>query len=308
MDTAPDHPAPQPASHRGRLDDSVAREVLALAAAAAAQDAASPLSEDAELALRSDRAVHLLARDADGALVGYGQVPADADAATGEVVVHPGHRRRGAGRALVEATLAAAGRPLALWSHGDQPGAAALAARLGWRRARELWQMRRPLVGGDALPEVRLPAGVRLRPFSPGRDDAAWLAVNAAAFADHPEQGRWTQQDLDARVAEPWFDADGLLLAVDADDGRLLGFHWTKTHPPAGDEPAAGEVYVLGVHPAEQGRRLGSALTLAGLEHLAGRRLPEVLLYVDAENAAAVATYRALGFAVAATDVQYVST
>ena len=306
MDTAPDRPAQLAAPHRGSLADAAAREVIALAAAAAAGDGVAPLSEDAELALRSTRAVHLLARGADGTLLGYGQVLVDAAAAAGEVVVHPGHRRRGTGRALVEAARASTTSPLALWSHGDHPGAAALAGRLGWRRTRELWQMRRALAAGDALPEARLPTGVRLRPFSPGEDDAAWLDVNAAAFAEHPEQGRWTQEDLAARLAEPWFDAAGLLLAVD-DDDRLLGFHWTKTHPAAGGEPATGEVYVLGVHPAAQGRRLGSALTLAGLAHLAGRGLREVLLYVDADNAAAVATYRALGFAVVRTDVQYLS-
>ena len=66
-----------------------------------------------------------------------------------------------------------------------------------------------------------------------------------------------------------------------------------------------GEVYVVGVDPDAQGRGLGGALTLAGLHHLAARGLDEVILYVEADNAAAVATYRRLLFDVDALDVSY---
>src|SRR5690606_10535850 len=115
-----------------------------------------------------------------------------------------------------------------------------------------------------------LPAGVRLRPFRPGADEPAWRSLNARAFADHPEQGRWTLADLRLRMAEPWFDPAGFLLAERETDGRLLGFHWTKVHAKdpssTGGEPAPiGEVYVLGVDPQAQGLGLGRALTLAGL-------------------------------------------
>ena len=118
---------------------------------------------------------------------------------------------------------------------------------------------------------------MHVRPFRPGRDEDAWLRVNARAFATHPEQGSWTADDLRLREAEPWFDPDGFLLAWrgDPDDGGvLLGFHWTKVHPPGdvGDE-AVGEVYVLGVDPGAQGLRLGRALTDLGLAHLRGRGL-----------------------------------
>src|SRR4029453_17944902 len=133
------------------------------------------------------------------------------------------------------------------------------------------------------------------RPFRPATERAPGLAVNARAFAHHPEQGRWTRQDLDLREAEPWFDPAGFLLAVDIAD-TVLGFHWTKVHPPEGDEPAIGEIYVLGVDPGGHRRGLGAALSVAGLRHLAGLGLAEVLLYVDEDNPAAVALYRRLGF------------
>jgi mycothiol synthase len=83
-----------------------------------------------------------------------------------------------------------------------------------------------------------------------------------------------------------------------------VGFHWTKIHGRH-----LGEVYVLGVDPAAQGRGLGRVLTLVGLSHLAGRLASsadsEVMLYVESDNAAAVRTYQGLGFAVAGVDTAY---
>ena len=55
-------------------------------------------------------------------------------------------------------------------------------------------------------------------------------------------------------------------MAVDEHTGALLGFHWTKVH-----SADLGEVYVVGVDPAAQGRGLGATLTLVGLHHLAER-------------------------------------
>src|SRR3989442_13450426 len=88
--------------------------------------------------------------------------------------------------------------------------------------------MRRSLV--TPVPEPHLPDGVRLRVFQPGQDDQAWILLNARAFAGHPEQGKWTLTDLHVRLAEPWFDPAGFLLAERDSDGALIGFHWTKVH------------------------------------------------------------------------------
>ncbi|UWZ40181.1 mycothiol synthase [Dactylosporangium roseum] len=283
--------------------------------AAGDTDGALPLSEHVVLHLRHGGeapAVHLLAEDG-GTVVGYAHIDTtDAvEGASAELVVHPLHRRKGLGRALVTEAMRVAderadGR-LRLWAHGDHPSASALAIRLGFDRTRVLLQLRRSLFA--PLDEVALPPGVRLRAFRPGADDAAWLDLNAAAFADHPEQGKWTLDDLHVRLREPWFDADGFLLAESAEDERLLGFHWTKVHGGgAGDQHAhepIGEVYVLGVAPGAHGGGLGRALTLAGLWYLRGRGLAQVMLYVDESNTQAVRLYQRLGFVRWSNDVSF---
>jgi mycothiol synthase len=282
---------------RAGLDEAEAAEVRALAAAAAAVDGTAPLGEHVLLHLGGDDVAHLLARDTGGALHGIAQLGPDGGA---ELAVHPEHRRAGLGTRLVEELLARADAgPLQLWAHGQHPGAVAIAARLGFSVARELWQMRRSLL--DPIPEPELPDGVRLRPFVVGADEGEFLRVNNAAFDWHPEQGGWDLGQIQLREAEPWFDPAGFLLAVDEQD-RLLGFHWTKVHTEP--EPI-GEVYVLGVDPAARGLRLGRALTLAGLLHLRDRGQSEVMLYVEADNAAAVRLYGDLGFTRWQADVLY---
>lgn len=284
------------------LPADTAEAVLALIATAAAADGQPAVSEQGRLNVRRgsrEGVRHLLLWSGDD-LAGYAQIedtdPVEAPAA--EFLVDPDHRLHGHGRALGETLLAASGHRLRVWAHGGHPAARHLSVRLGLKLFRELRQMRMPL--DAALPEPVLPAGVTVRTFRPGQDDAAWLALNAAAFAHHPEQGSLTQRDLDDRMAEPWFDPAGFFLAFRGSEP--VGFHWTKVHADLG----LGEVYVVGVAPTEQGGGLGRALTLIGLRHLAtDRGLPGALLYVDADNAAAVAVYERLGFTTHEVDLMY---
>ena len=206
------------------------------------------------------------------------------------LAVRPDARGRGLGGALLADALPAG--PVNAWSHGDHPAAAALARSHRFERVRSLWVMRRPT--SEALPEAVVPAGLEVRGYTPSDADEL-IRVNAAAFAHHPEQGAMDAAELAERMAEPWFDPAGLLLAVEGD--RLLGFHWTKQH-----SPDLGEVYVVGIDPAAQGRGLGKALTLAGLHHLVDGGAREILLYVESDNAPAVAVYSGLGFEHASAD------
>jgi mycothiol synthase len=226
--------------------------------------------------------------------------------------VAPSYRRRGYGTRLVEAALAdsADGR-LRLWSHGRSLAAAALAYRFGFRSERVLWQMRRSLYA--PIPAPQLPAGVAVRTFVVDQDEAAWTEVNNRAFADHPDQGHWSVTEVQKREQEPWFDPSGFFLAERGD--RLVGFHWTKIH--GGDHDAwrlgdgshghepIGEVYVVGVDPAEQGNGLGPALTLIGLRYLRSRGLSAAMLYVDETNRRAIKLYESVGFTRWDIDVGY---
>lgn len=244
---------------------------------------------------------HLLAVDG-GRTVGYAHLDTIGDSfgnPVGEALVHPAARRRGVGTELVGRLLELAGdRELRLWSHGDHPGAAAIASELDLRRVRELRRMRWTV---GEIPQAPVREGVRVRTFVPGKDEAAVVSVNHRAFSWHPEQGSMTVEDLVRTEAEPWFDPAGFFLAFDAEN-RLLGFHWTKVH--AGREPI-GEVYVVGVDPDAQGGGLGKALTVVGLEYLKAAGLRTVMLYVESDNVAAVAVYSKLGFTVWDADVQY---
>ena len=280
------------------LDAAQQAKVRALVTAATEVDGVAPVSEQVLLAL-AEEGQHLLATDGS-VITGY--APLSAEPSTAEVVVAPAHRRHGTGSALVAQVLRA-DPDARVWAHGNGVAAQGLARWLGLVSRRELWQMRLDLNRVE-LPEAVVPQGVRLRGYEPVADDDAVLAVNNAAFAWHPEQGGWGADELAQRRGEAWFDAEGFFLAVDNDD-RLLGFHWTKVHPPEGSDPALGEVYIVAVSPQAQGRGLGRVLTLVGLHHLCAAGLSTVLLYVESDNTAAVHTYTKLGFTKYHVDVAY---
>ena len=173
-------------------------------------------------------------------------------------------------------------------------GAPELARRVGLVPTRELLRMERdlPVPGDDAA------TGYEIGPFMTA-DREQVVAVNAAAFAHHPEQGRLTVEEFDQLAAQDWFDPDGLFVAHAA-DGEVAGFHWTKRHGGG-----LGEVYVLAVAPAHEGKGLGRALLSRGLRHLAAVGDARVQLYVEAAEQRVVRLYRNAGFEIAQTDTAY---
>jgi mycothiol synthase len=169
------------------------------------------------------------------------------------------------------------------------PADDAQAAADGLSSTRDVWQLRRP------LPLQRTDT-VPTRAFVPGSaDETAWIEVNNRAFSSHPDQSGMTTERLHADLTADWFDPEGFRLHER--DGRLAAFCWTKRHPATADDPAMGEIYVIGVDPDFQGLGLGRALVVAGLAWLSAVGETVGMLYVDATNTPARRLYEKLGFA-----------
>ena len=203
--------------------------------------------------------------------------------------------------AVIDAALAegAPSAEVVAWIPGADPRIVGALQRVGFRVDREQHQMRVPLP-----PSTRpvWPAGIRVEPFRVGTDETAWLAVNNRAFHNHPDQGGWIASQLDRRMAEDWFDPAGFLLAWRGDE--LVGFCWTKVHT---EPERLGEIFVIGVDPDAQGLGLGRTLVTAGLEFLAAERgCPIGVLYVAANNTAAIPLYESMGFTIGRTDTALV--
>ena len=307
---------------RSSLDQTTLDEILALIEEATRIEGHRPVGEHkySHLAVGATGWVGVLAYDRSDAgerLVGYAHTrwnPAGRGPRMAvEVVVHPDWYGTDVARLLLweaRSVLARAGGGLLyLWVHRVIDPETTLARRLGFIVQRQLAFMTRDLSAPPPAPQ--LPAGVVLRPYRPDLDDDAFLAVNNAAFEGHPENGGWDHEELAVRRKREWFDPEGLLMAWrdGDDDGRCVGFHWTKWHGHDSDEVPAhepvGEVYVLAVLPSEQGGGLGRALLRAGLRHLHTRGCRQAVLYVDCASAGAVRLYESEGFAIAYQEVCY---
>ena len=215
-----------------------------------------------------------------------------------EFVVDPEFRRNGLGTVLLERILDGAAPDVAGWAHGDHPASRILAERTGFEAVRTLFQLRMP-VPPSGPQNGPVDEDIVFGEFRPGIDDEAWVALNARVFAEHPEQGSVTVEDLRARMGEPWFDASDFLVARSGDE--LIAYNWLKIESI--DEP--GEIYVVGVDSRFAGRGLGRELMLRAFDRLRVRNIATAALYVDEDNAGAVHLYRSLGFTNHTVDVQY---
>jgi mycothiol synthase len=271
-----------------RLDHDTQTQVRQLAQRAERTDQVDPFNEQAWAGLDQPGDHHLASAGTE--LAGYAAA-ADGGA---QLVVDPARRRRRVGSALL-AELRRGDPGIEAWSFDD------LAAAQGFALAHQLVVTRELLVMGRALPApptrpLRVDPAVSIRPYDPA-DLGQLVDLNARAFADHPEQGRWTRQDVADHLADPSFDPAGLLIAHQA-DGAMAGFHWTII------DAWGGQVYVLGVDPDRQGQGLGRRLLHAGLDHLTSHGASRVRLWVEGNNQAR-ALYATAGFSVLRRDVRY---
>ncbi|TRZ73285.1 MAG: GNAT family N-acetyltransferase [Streptomycetaceae bacterium] len=136
--------------------------------------------------------------------------------------------------------------------------------------------------------------GFSIETFNASLHKQAWLELNNKVFTHHPDQGHWVMQDLENRMAEPWFDAAGFFIAVE--NGQLVGTCWTKIHHDLVNQAPVGELFVVGVDPDYIGHGIGRAVSIAAMNYLFSKGIQEAMLYVDADNVKGLKLYEALGF------------
>lgn len=229
--------------------------------------------------------------------------------------VHPDWRGRGVGRAVLQwmegrgrQLLAASGKDLparlAVYVDEDARDQRRLYAAAGFSPIRWYTQMRRDLA--RPLPEVALPAGVRLVPWTAELDERARLAHNEA-FADH-----WGSEP---RAADDWrhgthFVPAWSVLAVAGADGeeQVVGYTYASRFDQDFDVVgySFGYTDLLGVVPAWRGRGLAVALLSASMAAFRADGMAYASLGVDTANpSGAHGLYERLGYERTHGEVMY---
>ena len=294
------------------LTPALQEQVLSLIKAAQDFDNTPAIAEHVLLHLRhgGDKADSHLVLQKDNHVIAYAHLDRTDQVAgpSVELVIHPEHRRSGIGSELLKSAIEVCGNKIRLWSHGDLPQARALAQANNFIKVRTVIQMSKDLT--EVSP---INCDYQIRSFLPDLDNNAWLTLNNQAFANHPEQGNWSEVDLSIRLNEDWFDEKGFFVAQDKD--RLIGFCWTKIHGGHShthatvsdhhDHDPIGEIYVMAVSKELVGKGIGKALTITGLNYLKYQGLSSAMLYVDEDNQKAVNLYKSLGFVESGKDVMY---
>ena len=294
------------------LTPALQEQVLSLINTAQEFDNTPAMAEHVLLHLRhgGDKADSHLVLQKDNQVIAYAHLD-KTDQVAGpsvELVIHPDHRRSGIGSQLLKSAIDICGQKMRLWSHGDLPAARLLAQSNNFIKVRTVIQMSKDLTEVSPIKN-----DYQIRSFLPDLDNQAWLTLNNQAFANHPEQGNWSEADLSIRVNEDWFDEKGFFVAQDKD--KLIGFCWTKIHGGHShthetdsdhhDHDPIGEIYVMAVSKEYEGRSIGKALTITGLNYLKYQGLSSAMLYVDEDNQIAVNLYKSLGFVESGKDVLY---
>ena len=298
--------------HLNYLSKLQQESVLALIKAAHDFDGTPPIAEHVLLHLRhgGDKSDSHIVFESDNQVLAYAHLDTT-DLVAGpsvEAVVHPNHRSKGLGAQILKEAIKVCGDKTRIWSHGDSPAAKAIAESLKLER---LWSN---LLMSKSLGEIQpVKSKYPIRTFISDFDNQAFLSLNNKVFANYPDQGGWSEDDLKVRLNEAWFDEKGFFVAEDK--GELIGFCWTKihgahthSHSDQDDDhghDALGEIYVLAVNPDYKGQGVGRDLTITGLNYLKYQGLNNVMLYVGVENKPAFNLYKSLGFNEFGSDVMY---
>ena len=214
------------------------------------------------------------------------------------IVVDPGHRRRGVGRALVDEGIAIERereRPnLLAGVLPDDAAARAFLEATGFTFHSTLWDL--DLEPGVAVAAPAWPDDVRTRPIDRGRDLRAFVALFNAAFADHATPLQLDADRMQASQDEAPFRDEDLLL-LEGPSGDLEGFCATEPRRlPDGGVEARGEIWTVGVLPGRQGHGYGRQLLRWGVAHLREVGVETVTLSVNGRNPRALGLYESEGF------------
>lgn len=285
-----------------QMNASSLQDVSALIEDAWRADGTRPLNDHLWLDLRDGgRAgfAGIIAREPGRShLIGYCQVSRGNDSWALDLIVHPHNRYDSLEIApemmttALEVVASEGGGHVHWWVFEPNKAHQQIAEAVGLRPGRRLLQMRRPLpLSDDLLNEI---CDFTVEQFRVGSDEQQWLDLNNAAFARHPDQGGWTMETLQSRMKQDWFDPSGFI--VHRRDGKMTSFCWTKIHRDSTE--CLGEIYVIAVDPSLNGQGLGRKIAIAGLRDASLKGAEVGMLYVDAENASAMAMYTKLGFTV----------
>jgi mycothiol synthase len=273
-----------------------------LAEACLAADGGLPFAADADFMrprfLPPAPGTTLAACDPAGALIAAAAVRPDSDDDPRAIIVglvHPDHRGRGVGAALMRWSIAqgqallaesaqAGPRSLEVGTEGLTDAAARLYARHGFAQAFAEDVLRRDV--RQPLPDAPLPPDITLAQWAPELAEA-FFAAYTASFRERPGFRGWSQDEwTDWATGDDDFRPDASFVAF------------------SGDTPAGfilcdkGWIAQLGVRPEWRGRGLGAALIVPALRYFRAAGLAAVSLGVNVDNPSAARLYTRLGFAV----------
>jgi mycothiol synthase len=207
--------------------------------------------------------------------------------AAARIGVIDGARRRGVGRALLEATLERLRarvpecRGLALSATQPNPEATAFAKANGFPPVRQFWLMER---SDHSIPDSDWPAGVELGSFDAARDIPRWVDVFNRSWAEHWHGVLMRESDVRQHLESGAVDPEGIRFAQHS--GEDIGFVRLALHE------GRGEIAVVGVVPEWRRRGLGRALLRFGARWLLEHGASRVTLAVDGENERALTLYQ----------------
>jgi len=241
------------------LDDVDAITAVAAAAELAANGVVDVDREDieADLSLPSlDRDKHTAVAEVDGTVAAWALIEVERGAVYADV--HPDHRGRGIGSALVD-WIERTGRDGGLSSVGQtlsdaETDARALLEARGWNPRWTSWLLEYVMDDGEP-PPPEVPDGIRLRDYVLGSDDREVHRLIDDAFGEWEGRGAQSfDQWAGHTIRRETFDARLSPLAVDGDE--IVGAAITLVYP----DDADGYVHQLAVKRTHRHRGIARAL------------------------------------------------